>query len=137
MTRPRSINPFSRPILSIKPVKRPVDAVVKVPGSKSITNRALVLAGMSDGPARIIGALFSEDTQYMFAALRRLGLFVDQDGKSSKYLVYGESGQMGAGSRNLDVGNSGTAARFLTAFCSLGHGTYLIDGVERMRQRPI
>jgi 3-phosphoshikimate 1-carboxyvinyltransferase len=123
--------------LPIQPLTRPVDAVVEVPGSKSYTNRALIIAAMAEGRSTLRGALFSEDTERMADSLRRLGIRVEEDAASCRYEVWGEGGRIPAAEAELFVGNSGTTARFLTAFLALGHGRYVVDGVERMRQRPI
>jgi 3-phosphoshikimate 1-carboxyvinyltransferase len=123
--------------LPIAPATRPLDATVTLPGSKSITNRALLLAALADGESRLTGALFSEDTHHMAAALYRLGLQVMAEPAAEAYTVTGGGGAIPNTGADLFVGNSGTTARFLTAFLALGHGTYRLDGVARMRQRPI
>jgi 3-phosphoshikimate 1-carboxyvinyltransferase len=121
----------------IKTLDRPVNGTVIVPGSKSITNRALLLAALAEGRSVLRGALFSDDTRYMAAALNRLGISVQADEPASVYEVDGTGGHIPANAADLYVGNAGTAARFLTAFLSLGHGRYRLDGVQRMRQRPM
>jgi len=123
--------------LPIQPLNGPVDAAAAVPGSKSITNRALLLAALADGPSRLENALFSDDTRYMAAALSRLGIPVRGDESNTTYVVEGTGGRIPANQADLFIGNSGTAARFLTAYLALGHGHYRLDGVPRMRQRPI
>lgn len=123
--------------VEIEPLDRPPDAVVEVPGSKSITNRALVLAALADGPSRIENALFSDDTRYMAASLSGLGIEVTEDEAAARYEVAGAGGMIPARKADLFIGNAGTAARFLTAVVALGHGVFRIDGVRRMRQRPI
>jgi len=123
--------------IEIVPVAVPVDAVVQLPGSKSITNRALLLAALADGESLIHGALFSDDTRYMARALNDLGIAVDGDESACTYRVRGAGGRIPAASADLFLGNAGTATRFLTAALALGNGLYRIDGVERMRQRPI
>jgi 3-phosphoshikimate 1-carboxyvinyltransferase len=134
--------PFSYPgTLEIQPLIRPPRARVRVPGSKSITNRALILAALSD-PARgseLRGVLDSEDTEVMIEALRALGFRVQTD--SSQALVHVRRGNYAnpipAREADLFVANSGTSMRFLTAMVSLGEGRYRLDGVARMRERPI
>jgi 3-phosphoshikimate 1-carboxyvinyltransferase len=121
----------------IRPLDRPVDAVIPVPGSKSYTNRALIIAAMAEGRSTLRGALFSEDTEMMAASLRRLGIRVEEDAADCRYEVWGEGGRIPAVEAELFVGNSGTTARFLTAFLALGNGRYVVDGIPRMRQRPI
>ncbi|HAA74253.1 TPA: 3-phosphoshikimate 1-carboxyvinyltransferase [Candidatus Latescibacteria bacterium] len=123
--------------LELQPFQRPVDAEVEIPGSKSYTNRALLIAALADGETVVEGALFSDDTNYMAKSLRRLGIDVVEDQANARFTVQGCGGKIPASSAELFVGNSGTTARFLTAFVSLGKGEYVIDGSERMRERPI
>lgn len=123
--------------IEIRPAVRPVDAEVTLPGSKSYTNRALVLAALAEGTSTIREALFSDDTRYMALALEALGLPVAVDAADRTFTVLGSGGRIPAAQATLFVGNSGTSARFLTALVALGHGEYVIDGVERMRRRPI
>jgi 3-phosphoshikimate 1-carboxyvinyltransferase len=123
--------------LDIQPVAGPVDAVVTVPGSKSDTNRALLAAALAEGRSRLRGALFSDDTRYMMEALRRLGFTVEGEEEARTIVIDGLGGRIPAAAADLFVGNAGTAMRFLTAFVALGRGRYRLDGVERMRQRPI
>jgi 3-phosphoshikimate 1-carboxyvinyltransferase len=122
--------------LPILPLERPVDAVAEIPGSKSYTNRALIVAAMADGVSTLRGALRSEDTEHMADSLRRLGIPVHEP-DATTFQVEGQGGRIPAPEAELFVGNAGTATRFLTAFLGLGHGTYLVDGIERMRKRPI
>jgi 3-phosphoshikimate 1-carboxyvinyltransferase len=122
--------------LPITPLQRPVNAVVDVPGSKSYTNRALIVAAMAEGTSTLRHALRSEDTEHMVDCLRRLGIAVEEP-EPETFVVHGQGGRVPAESAELFVGNAGTAARFLTAFLGLGCGRYLLDGIERMRQRPI
>lgn len=122
--------------LPVAPLGRPVDATVSIPGSKSYTNRALIIGAMADGTSLLRGALESEDTERMAESLERLGIGVDTANPAG-WKVLGEGGRIPASSAELFVGNSGTTARFLTAFLSLGQGRYIVDGIERMRQRPI
>lgn len=124
----------------------PARAEVVVPGSKSITNRALVLAALGDGPVVLEGALWSEDTQVMVEGLRRLGFAVEVARSSTEpanrtITVVGEGGRIpraGTATSPLElyVGNAGTAARFLTAMVCLGQGSYRLCGVPRMHHRP-
>ncbi len=123
--------------LTIAPVGHPVDADVSLPGSKSYTNRALILAALANGQSRIMSALFSDDTRYMAQSLRRLGIGVVEDEGTSTFVVDGAGGRIPSASADLFVGNSGTTARFITAVLALGHGEYRVDGIERMRRRPI
>lgn len=123
--------------LTVEPVARPVDAEVTLPGSKSYTNRVLPLAALADGTSVIREALFSDDTHYMAEALIALGIPVEADPDTNTFTVSGAGGRIPARSATLFVGNSGTSARFLTALLALGDGEYVVDGIERMRQRPI
>jgi 3-phosphoshikimate 1-carboxyvinyltransferase len=115
----------------------PLDAAIRPPGSKSITNRALVCAALAVGDSTLRGALDSEDTRVMVDGLRRLNIDVEFAPPSDTIRVEGCSGRLPAGSAELFVANSGTTVRFLTALCTLGRGTYRLDGVARMRKRPI
>lgn len=127
------LNPF--PIL---PLTKPTAARVRLPGSKSITNRALILAALSQGETVLKGALSSEDTEIMVDSLRRLGFTVTVDAPQETIRVLGEGGRIPNAQASLFVGNAGTAARFLTAFCCLARdGVYEIDGVPQMRTRPM
>lgn len=123
--------------LPIQPLTAPVDAVVPVPGSKSYTNRALLIAALADGHSVLRGALFSDDTDRMADSLRRLGIRVEEDRDDYRFEVWGEGGRIPAETAELFIGNAGTATRFLTAMVALGHGRYVLDGVPRMRERPI
>jgi len=123
--------------LPIQSLTRPPDAVIQVPGSKSYTNRALLVAAMAEGHSTLRGALFSEDTERMADSLRRLGIRVEEDAAAAEYQVWGHGGRIPAAEAELFVGNAGTATRFLVAFLGLGHGRYTVDGIPRMRERPI
>jgi 3-phosphoshikimate 1-carboxyvinyltransferase len=127
--------------LTIEPLSRPPRVTVRVPGSKSITNRALILAALSH-PAKgseLRGVLRSEDTEVMIDALRMLDIRVRTNWPDD--VVHVRRGIFGrvipAETADLFVANSGTSMRFLTALVSLGQGRYRIDGVSRMRERPI
>lgn len=133
-------------LIEIVPPITPVSASITVPGSKSLTNRALVLAALAHGTTTLSGALWSEDTQVMVEALETLGFQVrvepdPQETCNRTITVAGLGGQIpkaGTADRPLDlfVGNAGTAARFLTALVCLGHGAYRLQGVPRMHERP-
>jgi 3-phosphoshikimate 1-carboxyvinyltransferase len=124
--------------VEIKPLTKPPNATVRVPGSKSITNRALVLAALSGGNT-LRGALQSEDTEVMIDSLRRLGFVVDVDWAGGTVAVGSPtiSRIIPAESADLWVANSGTTMRFLTAMVSVDRGRYCLDGQPRMRERPI
>lgn len=121
----------------LSPVSTPVSAIARIPGSKSITNRALVIAALADGESELTGALASDDTIYMAEAWRTLGLQVEHDRDAERFWLRGGDGSFPATEAEIFVGNSGTSMRFLVAALTLGRGRYRIDGVPRMRQRPI
>jgi 3-phosphoshikimate 1-carboxyvinyltransferase len=123
--------------IEITPVAGPVNGSIRPPGSKSITNRALVCAALADGASTLRGALDSEDTQVMIAALRQLGIAVAPSDGGRTLHVEGCDGKIAASAAELFVANSGTSMRFLTAMATLGHGVYKLDGIARMRERPI
>jgi 3-phosphoshikimate 1-carboxyvinyltransferase len=112
-----------------------VDATVQVPGSKSITNRALLLAALARGETELEGALTSDDTDVMREALIALGAQIET--RSQPWHVIGTDGALKSPRKPLSVQNSGTSARFLTAAATLAPGPIEIDGNERMRERPI
>jgi 3-phosphoshikimate 1-carboxyvinyltransferase len=129
--------------LEIRPLTRPAAATVVVPGSKSITNRALVLAALACGDKTCVlrGALFSEDTEVCVTALQKLGFEVlawhFEDPYTIEVVNRFPNKLIPADQADLFVANSGTTMRFLTALVSLGHGRFRLDGVARMRERPI
>ena len=123
------------PALTIVPPDRPLIGRVSPPGSKSITNRALLLAALAKGTSRITGALKSKDTVLMAAALRQMGVLVDEPDPTT-FLVT-SSGRLQAPAEPLFLGNAGTATRFLTAAAATINGTVVVDGDEDMRLRPI
>ncbi|MDY3558944.1 3-phosphoshikimate 1-carboxyvinyltransferase [Gemmata sp. JC673] len=126
--------------LEIQPLARSVSATVTVPGSKSITNRALVLAALArgDAPCELRGVLRSEDTEVMLGALAQLGYSVHEDWATNTVRVTNPTPRaIPADRADLFVANSGTSMRFLAAMVSLGAGRYRLDGIPRMRERPI
>ena len=123
-------------VLAIEP-SGPVRGRVTPPGSKSYTNRALLVAALARGTSTLTNVLDADDTRYMAQALLRLGLPVEADFAAGRCLVHGKGGEIPAREADLYVGNAGTVMRFLTALVSLGHGRYRLDGDERMRERPI
>ena len=132
--------------IEIQPLAKPIQAAISVPGSKSITNRALVLAALAHGRMQLRHALWSEDTQVMVDCLQRLGFTVeiepDQNEPGNRHItVTGLGGEIpNAGTSahplELNVGNAGTAARFLAAMVCLGRGVYRLSGIDRMHHRP-
>ena len=123
--------------LKINPVTHPLNAVVCVPGSKSLTNRALLIASLVNGTTHLTNALFSDDSRYFAKALQNLGFDVHLDESKFEMIVTGLGGRIPATKAELFIGNAGTAARFLSAFLTLGQGEYILDGEPRMRERPI
>ncbi len=115
----------------------PLQATVCPPGSKSITNRALVCAALADGDSTLHGALDSDDTRAMIDALGKLGIEVHHDTIDRTVRVRGCDGHPPVSQADLYVAGSGTTMRFLTAAVCLGDGTYRLDGAPRMRQRPL
>ncbi|MBI2823722.1 MAG: 3-phosphoshikimate 1-carboxyvinyltransferase [Planctomycetia bacterium] len=115
----------------------PLDTAIRPPGSKSITNRALVCAALADGRSTLAGLLASEDTRVMIDALRKLGVAVGIDAATCTATIEGCGGRIPAAQADLYVANSGTTVRFLTAMLALASGTFRLDGTPRMRERPI
>ncbi len=122
-------------MIEIKPVAT-VDATVAVPGSKSLTQRALIAAALGDGTSKLIGSLASEDTSYTSKALEQMGVLVNRD-NDEVWTVEGSGGILATPAKEIFLGNNGTATRFLTSVAALGNGEFSIDGEERMRERPI
>jgi 3-phosphoshikimate 1-carboxyvinyltransferase len=123
--------------LRIPTVDGPIGGSIQPPGSKSITNRALICAALADGDSVLTGALDSEDTRVMVDSLGRLGIGVDRSARNGALRVSGCGGRIPASHAELYIANSGTSVRFLTALASLGQGVYRLDGTPRMRERPI
>jgi 3-phosphoshikimate 1-carboxyvinyltransferase len=123
--------------LEITPLKKPPDATIRVPGSKSVTNRALIIAALAEGHSRIFNPLFSDDSFWLMNALVSLGIGVSADKEKGEVYVSGQSGEIEASGVDLFVGNAGTVARFLPPVLALGRGPYTVDGVPRMRERPV
>ncbi|HVM26633.1 MAG TPA: 3-phosphoshikimate 1-carboxyvinyltransferase [Mycobacteriales bacterium] len=114
----------------------PLAAVVELPGSKSVTNRELVLAALADGRSTVRRPLRSRDTELMAAGLRALGVDVE-DGPDGSWLVHGRPGPLLPVADRVDVGNAGTVARFLPAVAALADGAVRFDGDPRVRERPL
>jgi len=125
------------PSLKINPIPHPLSATVRVPGSKSLTNRALLIASLANGTTHLTNTLFSDDSHYFAKALQTLGFDVQLDEVKHAMTVKGLGGKIPAKNAELFIGNAGTAARFLSAFLTLGNGEYILDGEPRMRERPI
>jgi 3-phosphoshikimate 1-carboxyvinyltransferase len=123
--------------LAIQPVNRPIDLTIAVPGSKSITNRALVIGALAQGEVQLSGLLRSDDTFYMTEGLKALGFQVRPNWDEQTCQIIGEGGVLPANGGEIFVGAAGTVMRFLSAFVALGNGRFRLDGTPRMRQRPI
>ena len=133
-------------LIEIVPLSAAPEVEITVPGSKSITNRALILAALAEGEVTLVGALWSEDTQVMVEALQKLGYSIEvqpDPGEAANRTIHvaglGQAIPSGGTEEEpleLFVGNAGTAARFLTAFLCLGRGVYRLSGVLRMHERP-
>lgn len=126
---------MSRKVL--KAASGPIDARIALPGSKSLTNRALLAAALADGRSRLSEILIADDTERMIAVLRMLGVRIDVDEARRRATVYGVSGHWPESEVELHCGDAGTVARFMTAVVAAGMGTFRIDGSPRMRQRPM
>jgi len=122
--------------LDLAPITR-VSGTVLLPGSKSISNRTLLLAALAEGVTEVKALLASDDTRHMLAALKQLGVNWMQHGDSRDYRVEGVGGEFPVKQAELFLGNAGTAFRPLTAALALSHGDYKLSGVPRMHERPI
>jgi len=122
---------------SVKTLQKPVDITVEVPGSKSITNRALLMAAMGNGASELNGVLFSDDTRYFLQALSDLGFEIEAEEEKKRICIVGQGGKIPKKEAEIYVGSAGTAARFLTAFLAMGDGTYKVDSSEQMKKRPM
>ncbi|MBM9616123.1 3-phosphoshikimate 1-carboxyvinyltransferase [Desulfobulbus rhabdoformis] len=122
-------------MITITPVET-IDTVVTVPGSKSLTQRALIAAALARGTSKLLGPLASEDTKYTMEALRAMGVACD-DSDPECWRVEGKGGLISEPAKDIFLGNNGTATRFLTSVASLGQGSFHITGSERMAERPI
>jgi len=123
--------------ITLTPFETSFEATIAPPGSKSLTNRALVIAALADGESKLSNVLFAEDTAVMIDGLRALGYKLKADAKKATVSVIGRGGVVPVSKADIACANSGTTIRFLTALCALGEGTYRLDGNERMRDRPI
>jgi 3-phosphoshikimate 1-carboxyvinyltransferase len=118
-------------------IRGPLDAAVTLPGSKSLTNRALVIAALADGISVLQNVLLADDTHLMIEALRALDIAITLDPGEPRAEITGCGGHIPASEADIFCGNAGTVMRFVTAITTLGMGKYRLDGVERMRERPI
>ncbi|MEH2229124.1 MAG: 3-phosphoshikimate 1-carboxyvinyltransferase [Nostoc sp.] len=123
--------------IAIPALNRPVDATVEIPGSKSLTNRALLVAALAQGDSILENALFSEDSEYFAKCLEQLSIPITLNPNLAQIQIAGRGGDIPAKQADLFVGLSGTTARFISALVALGNGEYRLDGVPRMRERPM
>ncbi|MCY3020601.1 MAG: 3-phosphoshikimate 1-carboxyvinyltransferase [Planctomycetota bacterium] len=137
LTSPASSARALPPELPIQPLRRPINVDVAVPGSKSITNRYLVMGALADGEVVLSGALHSDDTVLMVSGLQALGFQVEPDWEARVCRIRGEGGRIPAHDAEIYAGAAGTVMRFVSALVSLGHGRFRLDGTPRMRERPI
>jgi 3-phosphoshikimate 1-carboxyvinyltransferase len=126
----------SDPARAVRPVAGPLDAAVTVPGSKSLTNRALVAAALADGRSTLVGPLRADDTEAMIDCLRSLGIVVEPDWSEGRIVVDGCRGAPPAAEADLDARLSGTTSRFVLPVAALGTGRYRLDGAPPLRDRP-
>ena len=110
---------------------------VSVPGSKSITNRALLIAALANGKSVLKGVLFSDDSRHFLQALQDLGFVVEIDEPHAVVSIEGKGGRVPKTKASVDVGSAGTAARFLTAYLGLCEGEYHMNSSEQMKKRPM
>lgn len=124
--------------LDVAPVAGPLDGTVELPGSKSLTNRALVAAALAEGSSVLTRVLTADDTEAMLGALRALGVRIDgPSGADSRCVVDGLAGVLPPGPVTLDARLSGTTARFVAGLTALGPGPYELDAASPMRARPM
>jgi 3-phosphoshikimate 1-carboxyvinyltransferase len=123
--------------LEIEPLGGPLDATVHVPGSKSVTNRALLIAALGDGASTIENCLFSDDSYWLMRALVQLGFDVRASRTIGETTVIGQGGIIPRRGVEVFVGNAGTVGRFVPPALALGEGPYVVDGAPRMRERPV
>ena len=121
----------------VKPITHPFNAVVEVPGSKSVTNRALLLAALSNEDCRLNGVLFSDDSRHFITCLLSLGFRLQVNEVERYVVVTGCDGNIPKKQATIDVGSAGTAARFLTSMLALSDGEYTINASEQMKKRPM
>lgn len=123
--------------LEVLPLDRPPDATVHVPGSKSVTNRALLISALAEGSSTIKNPLFSDDSYWLMHALVRLGFHLRVDARAAEIRITGHRGIIPRHDVEVFVGNAGTVGRFLPPALALGEGPYVVDGTARMRERPV
>ena len=124
-------------IYEVKRIEQPHDIVTSVPGSKSITNRALLIAALAKGTSVLHGVLFSDDSRHFMQSLRDLGFPIHVDEENESVTIEGFGGEIPRDEAEIYVGSAGTAARFLTAFLGLSKGRYRVTASEQMKKRPM
>lgn len=122
---------------AVMPVNKPISGTVVVPGSKSMTNRALLLAALSNEKTRLRGVLFSDDSRHFLECLRTLGFELTINEKEKIVDIIGCGGRIPVKTTTIHVGSAGTAARFITAMLALSDGEYVIQCSEQMERRPM
>lgn len=122
---------------SVRAIKKPIEARIKIPGSKSITNRALLMAALADGVSEVSSILVSDDTTAFINALRQLGVMIQLDETTQTCIVGGCNGHFPKDKASIWCNEAGTVARFLFAACASSVGDYSFDASERLRERPI
>ena len=123
--------------LAVAPLERPPDAVIRPPGSKSITNRALLCAALAAGESVLEGALFAADTRAMMRAVVALGAGLDADEARARIAVRGAGADVASTPSRVDAGQSGTTSRFVLAALALGAAEHVLDGDPQLRARPL
>ena len=121
----------------VKTINHPLDCTVDVPGSKSITNRALLMAALANGKSVLNGVLFSNDSRYFLTSLISLGYIIEVNEVENYVAINGHGADIPKKNATIDVGSAGTAARFLTAMLALSDGEYIINASEQMKKRPM
>lgn len=121
----------------VKKIEKPIDWTVEVPGSKSMTNRALLLAALSKGTVEVEGVLFSDDSRHFLSSLESLGFALTIEETKKRVTVTGCNGSIPKKEAEIHVGSAGTAARFLTAMLGFSDGVYTIQASEQMKKRPM
>lgn len=121
----------------VKTINHPLDCTVEVPGSKSITNRALLMAALAKGKSVLNGVLFSNDSRYFLTSLISLGYIIEVNEVENYVAINGHGADIPKKNATIDVGSAGTAARFLTAMLALSDGEYVINASEQMKKRPM
>lgn len=132
-----NINNTNNKIYRCSKQNMPISGVVKVPGSKSMTNRALLLAALSKKDSKLSGVLFSDDSRHFLKCLEQLGFELQIDESNKTVMMQGTGGNIPNKTSTINVGSAGTAARFLTALLALSDGEYIIDCSTQMKKRPM